>query len=67
MTYYLLKDPANHHQRLIRDDHVSAVEFSNDDHVVTLLLLGGQNLKLTPEESKQFIQAIKSHIPASTT
>ena len=67
MTYYLLKDPANHHQRLIRDDHVSAVEINNEDHVVTLLLLGGQNVKLTPEESKQFIKAIKSHMPASPT
>jgi hypothetical protein len=31
------------------------------------LLLGGQNLKLTPEESKQFIKAIRSHIPSSPT
>ncbi len=67
MTYYLLKDPANHHQRLIRDDHVSAVEINNEDHVVTLMLLGGQNIKLTGEESKQFIKAIKSHMPSSPT
>jgi hypothetical protein len=63
MTYYLLKDPVNHHQRLIRDDHVSAVEINNEDHAVTLMLLGGQNIKLTAEESKQFIKAIKSHMP----
>jgi hypothetical protein len=67
MTYYLLKDPANHHQKLIRDDHVSVVEISNDDRIVTLLLLGGQNVKLTVEESKQFIKAIKSHLPSSPT
>ena len=67
MTYYLLKDAANHHQKLIRDDHVSAVEISNDEHIVTLLLLGGQNVKLTVEESKQFIKAIKAHMPSSPT
>jgi uncharacterized membrane protein YvbJ len=67
LTYYLLKDPANHHQRLIRDDHISAVEINNEDHVVTLMLLGGQNVKLTPEESKQFIKAIKAHMPSSPT
>ena len=67
MTYYLLKDPASHHQRLIRDDHVSVVEINNEDHVVTLMLLGGQNVKLNQEESMQFIKAVRSHMPATQT
>ncbi|MFL5242910.1 MAG: hypothetical protein ACJ8FY_12445 [Gemmataceae bacterium] len=67
MTYYLLNDPASQRQRLVRDDHISSVEINKTDQVITLVLIGGQEIRLTHEESKQFMHHIKSHMPASAT
>jgi hypothetical protein len=56
MNFILLNDPASQRQRLIRTDHISSVEINKTDQNVTLYLLGGQELRLTHEESKQFVQ-----------
>ena len=62
MTFLLLNDTAGHRQRLIRMEHISAAEVNKADHSVTLVLLGGQEVRLTHEESKQFMHHIKAHI-----
>ena len=54
MNFVLLNDPAGQKQQLIRADHISAIQVSKADRLITLLLLGGQELHLTHEESKQF-------------
>jgi hypothetical protein len=60
MTYILLNDPAGQQQRLLRQDHISAVEVKKADRSVTIFLIGGQEIHLTHEESKQFIQHMRS-------
>ncbi len=50
-----LHDPAHARQHLIRGEHVSAVEISKADGVVSVFLVGGQTLKLTQEEAKEFL------------
>jgi hypothetical protein len=62
MTFVLLNDPTNQRQRLIRYDHVSAVDVSKSDESVTLYLVGGQEVHLSHEESKQFVQHVKAHL-----
>ena len=62
MNFILLNDPESHHQRLIRSDHISVVDINKTDQVVTLLLLGGQEVHLTHEESRQFVQHTKDHL-----
>jgi hypothetical protein len=62
MSFILLNDPASQQQRLIRNDHISAVELSKADEIVTLYLLGGKELRLTREESKQFVRHVKEHM-----
>jgi hypothetical protein len=60
MTYILLNDPGGQQQRLIRQDHISAVEVKKADRTVTLFLIGGKEIHLSHEESKQFMQHMKS-------
>jgi hypothetical protein len=62
MNFVLLNDPASQRQQLIRADHISAIQVSKADRSVTLLLLGGQELHLTHEESKQFVHWTKAHM-----
>jgi hypothetical protein len=63
MSFALLKDPATEVQLLIRNDHVSAVEISREGHhAAVVYLLGGQTLRLSHEQSKQFVQHIKTHM-----
>jgi hypothetical protein len=62
MNFIFLNDPVSQRQRLIRNDHLSAVEVSKTDESVTLYLLGGQEIHLTHDESKQFIQHVKAHM-----
>jgi hypothetical protein len=64
MNFVLLNDPASQRQRLIRADHISGIEVSKADRSITLLLLGGQELHLTHEESKQFLHWTKAHMQA---
>jgi hypothetical protein len=58
--FILLNDPGGQRQRLVRVDHISAAEISKSDQSVTLFLLGGQEIHLSHEESKQFVQHTKS-------
>ena len=62
MSFALLKDAASDTQMLVRNDHVSAVEIKKEDQSITVHLLGGQTLRLTHEQSKQFVQHIKAHM-----
>ena len=62
MNFVLLNDPASHRQRLIRNDHISVVDINKADQSVTLLLLGGQEVHLTHEESRQFVQHTRAHL-----
>jgi hypothetical protein len=62
MSFLLHNDPASGHQRLIRPDHISAVETNRHDQTITLLLVGGQELRLTHEESKQFLHHTKGKL-----
>jgi hypothetical protein len=62
MNFILLNDPAAQRQQLIRADHITAIQVSKADRLITLLLLGGQELHLTHEESKQFRHWTKSHM-----
>jgi hypothetical protein len=62
MNYILLNDPASQRQQLIRADHISAIQVNKVDRSITLVLLGGQELHLTHEESKQFMHWTKSHM-----
>jgi hypothetical protein len=56
MNFVLLNDPGSGQQRLVRTDHISGVVVNKADQSITLLLLGGQEVHLTHEESKQFLQ-----------
>jgi hypothetical protein len=60
MSFALLRDADD--QVLIRNEHVSAVEIQKEDQSVTVHLLGGQSLRLTPEQSRQFVQHVKAHM-----
>jgi hypothetical protein len=62
MTFALLKDSATEVQMLIRDEHVSAVAINTKDQSVTVYLVGGQTLQLTHDQSKQYVQHIKTHV-----
>jgi hypothetical protein len=62
-NFILLNDPGSQRQRLIRQDHISGIEVEKADHSITLLLLGGQAVHLTHEESKQFLQHAKTLLP----
>ena len=62
MNFILLNDPASQRQQLIRADHISAIQVNKADRSITLLLLGGQELHLTHEESKQFRHWAKAHM-----
>src|SRR5260370_6037596 len=62
MSFALLKDPASEVQVLVRNDHVSAVEIKKVDQAVVVHLVGGQTLQLNPEQSKQFVHHIKTHM-----
>ncbi len=69
MNYVLLNDPGSRQQRLIRIDHISTVEVNKADQSVTLQMLGGQQIPLSHEEAKQFLQYTKDklHHPHQTT
>ncbi len=62
MSFALLKDPVSEVQLLVRNDHVSAVEVDKEERSVTVHLLGGQSLRLTHEQSRQFLHHIKTHM-----
>ena len=65
-SFVLLNDPGSHEQLLIRNKHVSAVEVKKGDEAVTFHLVGGQTLRLTHEQAKQFVHQVKTNIhPAS--
>ena len=64
MVFAFLKDPTTDVQLLIRDDHVSSVEIRKEDGAITIYLLGGQVLNLSHEQSKQYVQHIKTHMHA---
>jgi hypothetical protein len=68
MNYILLNDPASRHQRLVRLDHISTVEVSKADQSIVLQMLGGQQVTLSHEEAKQFLQYTKGklHHPETT-
>jgi hypothetical protein len=65
--FVLLNDPDSHEQRLIRLEHLSAVVVNKADQTVTITLLGGQDMKLTSEESKQLLHNLKAHMHSSGT
>jgi hypothetical protein len=60
MSFILLNDEAGQYQRLIRNDHISAAMINKADHSVTLFLIGGQEIHLSHEESKQFVHHTKA-------
>ena len=62
MSFVLLKDSDSDEQLLIRNDHVSAVEVKKEDQSVTVHLSGGQTLRLTHEQGRQFMHHVKSHM-----
>jgi hypothetical protein len=62
MNFILLNDPAGQRQQLIRADHICAIQLSKADRLITLLLLGGHEIHLTHEESKQFRHWAKAHM-----
>ncbi len=62
MNFVLLNDPGSQRQQLIRADHISAIQVNKSDRAITLVMLGGQELHLTKEESKQFLHWTKSHM-----
>jgi hypothetical protein len=62
MNFVFLNDPASQRQQLIRADHISAIQVSKADRLITLQLVGGQELHLTHEESKIFRHWTKSHM-----
>jgi hypothetical protein len=62
MSFVVLKDPATEVQLMIRNDHVSAVEVQKEDKSVTVYLVGGNELRLTHEQSKQFLHHVKTHM-----
>jgi hypothetical protein len=55
-NYIQLNDPTSPQQRLIRTDHISAIDVSRKGQHVTLHMLNGHEYKLTMEESRQFLQ-----------
>ena len=62
MVYLMLNDPGSHRQRVVSMDHVSAFEINKTDHLITLFLMGGQEIHLSLEESRQFLHHMKSKI-----
>ena len=56
LGFILLNDPASPRQWIIRGEHVCAAEARREDGAVTLCLLNGEKVHLTPEESRQFIR-----------
>jgi hypothetical protein len=62
MNFALLNDSTAEVQTLVRNEHVSAVEIKKSDQAVVIHLLGGQTLHLNPEQSKQFVHHIKTHM-----
>jgi hypothetical protein len=65
MSFLLLKDADSDIQHLIRNEHVSAAEIKKSDESVVLYLVGGQTIRLTHEQSKQFIHQVKSQMHPS--
>jgi hypothetical protein len=63
-VFALLKDSATEVQLLIRNEHVSAVEIRKEDQSLTVYLTGGQVLHLTHDQSKQYLNHIKSNMHA---
>jgi hypothetical protein len=62
MSFLLLKDAESDVQHLIRNDHVSAAEIKKSDESVVLYLVGGQTIRLTHEQSKQFVHHVKAQL-----
>ena len=62
MSFVVLTDPTSDEQLMIRNDHVSAVEIKKDDEAVTVHLAGGQTLRLTHEQARQFVHHVKTHM-----
>ena len=56
-----LTDSGRLRHRPVSWDHVSVVEVSRADGAVTLWLLDGGKLSLTPDESRQLIDFIRTH------
>jgi hypothetical protein len=56
LGFILLNDPASPRQWIIRGEHVCAAEARREDGAVTLCLLNGEKVHLTPEESRQFVR-----------
>jgi hypothetical protein len=66
MNFLVVKDPATEAQLMIRSEHISAAEIQKEERSVTIYLSGGQMLRLTHEQSKQFLHLVKAHMgPAS--
>ena len=64
--YVLLNDPASHVQHLLRTDHISVMEIRKEDHIIKVSLVGGQELTLTHEESKQLLHYIQGKMNQPT-
>lgn len=62
MHYILLNDPRSQVQHFVCSDHISGAEIRKEDQIVKLYLLGGQELTLTHEESKQFLNHVRSRM-----
>ncbi|HZY90440.1 MAG TPA: hypothetical protein VFE78_36800 [Gemmataceae bacterium] len=62
MSFLLLQDGGSHQQRCIRLDHVSSFTVNRSDHLIVLHLIGGQEVHLSHEESKQFLHHIQAAI-----
>jgi hypothetical protein len=61
MSFLILKDTATEVQLMVRMEHISAAEIQKEDRSVTVFLAGGQELRLTQEQSKQFLHHVKMH------
>lgn len=62
MKFLVLNDASNHRQRYLRNIHISGFNVNQADQSVTILLMGGQELQLTPDESRDFLAHIKADI-----
>jgi hypothetical protein len=65
MSFLLLQDGGSHQQRCVRLDHVSSFTINKSDHLIILHLVGGQEVHLSHDESKQFLDHIKAAISNS--
>ena len=65
MSFLLLQGDGSHQQRCVRLEHVSAFTINKSDHLIVLQLLGGQEVHLTHDESKQFLHHIQAAINSS--